>query len=273
VKRRDFLSICGLAAGSCLVPDAIARVIRDTCLLAQEPYLVLPRDPRSTLYALSTDRKFEFMLHLGDPSEEIPLPTWKEHRSTWVLGVDPANAGPVRARRAGRASQYFYEYEGIDINDKEAVKEWWRDQVGDPEDDPITIQADDEHRSARALGVDPADAGPARARRVGASESNLPFGIDPDGAIDGVALDRWETHQELIESPAASAFHYLRDLPLDDDRGLGESSPLGELSFIQGDRPGSNLTYVEAPDLATLACLQNRLNEIGENLAIEIRGW
>jgi len=246
VNRRSFLSICGLAAGSCLVPEAIARVIRDTCVLAQEPYLVLPRDPRSTLYALSTDRKFEFMLHLGDPSEEIPLPTWKE---------------------------YFDEYEGIDINDKEAVEEWWRDQVGDPEEDPITIQADDEHRSARALGVDPADAGPARARRVGASESNLPFGIDPDGTIDGVALDRWETHQELIESPAASAFHYLRDLPLDDDRGLGGSSPLGELSFIQGDRPGSNLTYVEAPDLATLACLQHRLNEIGENLAIEIRGW
>jgi hypothetical protein len=208
MKRREFLSICGLAAGSCLVPDAIARVIRDTCVLAQEPYLILPRDPRSTLYALSTDRKSEFMLHLGDPSEEIPLPTWKE---------------------------YFDEYEGFDINDKEAVEEWWRDQVGDPEEDPITIQADDE--------------------------------------IDGVALDRWETHQELIESPAASAFHYLRDLPLDDERGLRGSSPLGELSFIQGDRPGSNLTYVEAPDLATLACLQNRLNEIGENLAIEIRGW
>lgn len=27
------------------------------------------------------------------------------------------------------------------------------------------------------------------------------------------------------------------------------------------------------PYLATLACLQTRLNEIGENLAIEIRGW
>jgi hypothetical protein len=27
------------------------------------------------------------------------------------------------------------------------------------------------------------------------------------------------------------------------------------------------------PDLATLACLQNRLNELDENLAIEIREW
>jgi hypothetical protein len=208
MKRREFLSICGLAAGSCLVPDAIARVIRDTCVLARQPYLVLPRNPKSTLYALSTDGATDFMLHLRDPSEEAKIPTWRE---------------------------YFDEYESIDIDDKAAVEEWWRDQVGDPEDDPITIQADEE--------------------------------------IDGVALERYETHQELIESPAASAFHYLRDLPLDDDRGLGGSSPLGELSFIQGDRPGSNLTYVEAPDLATLACLQNRLNEIGENLSIEIRGW
>jgi hypothetical protein len=208
VKRRDFLSICGLAAGSCLVPDAIARVIRDTCVLVQEPYLVLPCDPRSTLYALSTDGKSEFMLHLGDPWEDKSPPTWRD---------------------------YFDEYEGIDIEDKSAVEEWWRDQVGNPEDDAITIQAEDE--------------------------------------IDGVALERWETHQELIESPAASAFHYLRDIPLDDDRGLGGSSPLGELNFIQGDSPGSNLTYVEAPDLATLACLQNRLNQLVENLAVEIRRW
>jgi len=48
---------------------------------------------------------------------------------------------------------------------------------------------------------------------------------------------------------------------------------LGERESIEGDRPGSNLTYVEAPDLATLACLQSRLNELDENLAIETREW
>jgi hypothetical protein len=208
MKRREFLSICGLAAGSCLVPDAIARVIRETCVLARQPYLVLPRNPKSTLYALSTDGATDFMLHLGDPSEEAKIPTWRE---------------------------YFDEYESIDINDKVAVEEWWRDQVGDPEDDPINIQADEE--------------------------------------IDGVALERYETHQELIEGPAASAFHYLRDVSLDDDRGLREGNPLGELRFIQGDRPGSNLTYVEAPDLASLACLQNRLNGLDQNVMVEIRVW
>ena len=208
MRRRDFLSLCGLAAGSCLVPDAVAGVIRETCVLAREPYLVLPRDPRSTLYAVGTNGKTDFMLHLGDPFEEQKVPTWRE---------------------------YFDEYESIDIEDKEAVEEWWRDQVGDPEYDPITIQANEE--------------------------------------IDGVALERWEHHQELFEGPSASAFRYLEELPLDDDRGLGEGNALGELRFIEGDRPGSNLTYVEAPDLASLACLQNRLNELGESLAIEIRSW
>jgi hypothetical protein len=42
------------AAGSCMVPDAIARVIRETCVLAREPYLILPRDPSNMLYALNT---------------------------------------------------------------------------------------------------------------------------------------------------------------------------------------------------------------------------
>ena len=40
--------MCGLAAGSCLVPDAIARAIRDTCVLSERPYLVLPRNPYAT---------------------------------------------------------------------------------------------------------------------------------------------------------------------------------------------------------------------------------
>jgi hypothetical protein len=208
MRRREFLSLCGLAAGSCLVPDAIARVIRDTCILTREPYLILPRNPKDTLYAYSGDGQTDFMLHIGDPTVQEPAPTWRE---------------------------YFDEFEGIDINDKEAVKDWWVHHVGDPEDDPITIE--------------------------------------PDEEIDGAALEQWEWQQELHDGPSARAFHLLSDLPLDDGRRLGKGNPLGELSFIQGDRPGSNLTYVEAPDLATLACLQNRLNEIGENFGIEIREW
>ena len=140
MKRRDFLSLCGLAAGSCLVPDAIARAIRDACVLAERPYLVLPRNPSSTLYAYSNNGKMDFTFYLGDPTEEEKTPTWRE---------------------------YFDEYEGIDVEDEESVADWWREHVGDPE----------EHRSAGALGVDPAHAGPEgrdeqeRASQIFRSES------------------------------------------------------------------------------------------------------
>ena len=235
VKRRDFLSLCGLAAGSCLVPDAIARVIRDTCVLAERPYLVLPRNPSSTLYALTTDGTTDFMLHLGDPFTAYDPPTWRD---------------------------YLDEFEGIDIKDKKAVREWWIEQVGDPE----------EHRSAGALGVDPAHAGP-EGRDEQERASHHPIAIKADETIDGVALERWENMQEMHAGPSARAFHHLSELPLDDGSRLVGGEALGQLRFIQGDRPGSNLTYVEAPDLATLACLQNRLNELDENFAIEIREW
>jgi hypothetical protein len=208
MRRRDFLSLCGLAAGSCLVPQAVARVIRDTCVLSERPYLLLPRNPSDTLYAYSGDGRTDFMLHIGDPTVATPAPTWRE---------------------------YFEEFECIDINDKDEVRDWWLQYVGDPEDEPITIK--------------------------------------PDEEIDGAAFEQWEWRQETHEGPSARAFHLLRDLPLDDGRRLKNGDPLGELDFIEGDRPGSNLTYVEAPDLATLACLQNRLNELGQDLAIEIREW
>ena len=41
-----------------------------------------------------------------------------------------------------------------------------------------------------------------------------------------------------------------------------------------GTRPeATRLIHIEAPDLATLASLQNRLNELSRNLAIRIEEW
>ena len=74
---------------------------------------------------------------------------------------------------------------------------------------------------------------------------------------------------EMQDSPMAQAFHYLQDLPLDRG-GNGGGFQLGDLGFVEGDRPGSNLTYVEAADLATLACLQHRLNELNQGVKLEI---
>jgi hypothetical protein len=42
------------------------------------------------------------------------------------------------------------------------------------------------------------------------------------------------------------------------------------LSFIEGDRPGSNLTYCSADSLQALASLQHRLNELKEGVRIRI---
>lgn len=47
----------------------------------------------------------------------------------------------------------------------------------------------------------------------------------------------------------ARAHRYLNDLPLDDDRETS-GFDFGSLSFIEGDRPGSNLTYVEIDTLS-----------------------
>ena len=75
----------------------------------------------------------------------------------------------------------------------------------------------------------------------------------------------------MCESPIAQAYHYLSGLPLhnlDDDGGTGLD--LGELSFIQGDRPGSNFTYCSADSREALASLQHRLNELKEGVRIRI---
>jgi hypothetical protein len=52
---------------------------------------------------------------------------------------------------------------------------------------------------------------------------------------------------EMRESPMALAYHYLNDLPLCPETIEHAGDPLGELDFIEGDRPGSNLTYVRSP--------------------------
>lgn len=203
MNRRDFLSLCGLAAGSCIIPVRIARAIRDTCVLGGQPYFVNAPASGSVLYAVK-ETCSEFILHLG---EETGPPTWRE---------------------------YLDESQGINPDDVEAINEWQRDQYG-----------------------------------VEAGEENV---IALDEQIDELALDQWlEWDYSLRDSPEAQAYRYLETLPLSDRKLRGPGDPLGSLSFIEGDRPGSNYTYTEAPDLATLACLQHRLNQLGENIRIEIR--
>jgi|LakMenE18May11ns_1017448.scaffolds.fasta_scaffold9697294_1 hypothetical protein len=83
-----------------------------------------------------------------------------------------------------------------------------------------------------------------------------------DEPIEGYELDHWmDWDFETSEGTMPQAYHYLSELPLDDGSKGGDFN-LGSLSFIEGDRPGSNLTYVEADSLAAVASLQHRLNEL-----------
>jgi len=202
MNRREFLSLCGLVAGSFIIPVRLARSIRDTCVLGGQPYFVNAPASGSVLYAVKSSPS-EFTFRLG---EEICAPTWRE---------------------------YLEESVGIDPDNKEEVKKWRREQCCDEPGEERKIALDDQ--------------------------------------IDGWAFDQWlEWDYSLQCAPEAQAYRYLEDLPLDDGKKpLG--SQLGGLSFIEGDRPGSNLTYVEASDLASLACLQHRLSELGENVRIEIQ--
>lgn len=91
-----------------------------------------------------------------------------------------------------------------------------------------------------------------------------------DEPIDGYERNHWmEWDFELHDGTLPSAYHYLLDLPLDDGNP-SNGFELGSLSFIEGDRPGSNLTYVEADNLATIASLQHRLNELKTGAIIHI---
>jgi hypothetical protein len=90
-----------------------------------------------------------------------------------------------------------------------------------------------------------------------------------------IAFAIYPTRAELLRLecsrlPWIAAAGASSGLPILGKRCSGD--PLGRLRFIEGPHPDSNLTYVEAPDLATIACLQYRLNELDENVRIEIIG-
>jgi len=207
MNRRDFLSLCGLAAGSCVIPARLARAIRDTCVLGGQPYFINAPASGSILYAVQetfgafAQHTGEFTLRLGESDNP---PTWRE----------------------------YLEGKGIDPGDPEAVKAWQRE------------------------------------------EYCLDYGEEPDITFDKEIdrEERWDWYEFYYlpwQSPEAQAYHYLERLPLDDGK-KSAGIPLGELCFYERVHPDSNLTYVEAPDLETLACLQHRLNELGEDVRIEI---
>ena len=203
MKRRNFLMLSGLSAGSFLVPAAIARRIRDVCLGNSQPLILAPDRFSFDLYAQESCG--HYLLHLGNPEDELEYPTLRE----------------------------FIENKDFDPDDDKSLRDYlidWRSYDEDS-DEPIK------------------DA-------IASLKSEL------DAPIDGSELGHWEDWDlEMREGTLPQAYHYLLDLPLDDGNSPGDFD-LGSLSFIEGDRPGSNLTYVEADSLAAIASLQHRLNAL-----------
>jgi hypothetical protein len=210
MRRRDFLSLCGLAAGSCLVSDSFARVVRDVCVRANQPYLATPRNPRLILSAIAIEngKDAPYLLSIGDPR------------------LPPAPLSLL---------EYLGQFECVDINDPRAVRRFCLTHIGEPED-----------------------------------ETWEQFLSRP---IAGSDYDRWERWWEGNQCPSVIAHRLLDGLPLADGRAAPAHEPLANLVFNEGELCGPWRYYVEAGSLAALACLQDRLNALDQNIAIRIEDW
>jgi hypothetical protein len=248
MNRRSFLSLSGLVSGATLIPVGLVRRIQETCIARRQPMLIVPDSPTNILYAENSG--VGFTLHFGDPRTEPEYPNLREYLE--IRGYNSMDDESLR--------EYLVEVRG-----------WEDEDFGD-----LTLEERDRGQDG-STGMEsakrPAKKSSLRATRK--PKGRIPaipaeFFAELDSPITGGELEEWMDYDyEHKESPMARAFHYLDNLPLDNgcDRGGLE---LGDLRFVEGDRPGSNLTYVEAADLATLACLQHRLNELNTGMMIEI---
>lgn len=210
MRRSSFLSLCGLAAGSCLVSDSFARVVRDVCVRANQPYLATPRNPRLILSAIAIEngKDAPYLLSIGDPR----------------LPPDPLSL-----------LEYLGQFECVDIDDPRAVRRFCLEHIGEPEGETW-----DQFLSRPIAGSD---------------------------------FMNWEMWWESNQCPSVIAHRLLSGLPLDDGRGAPAHEPLANLVFEEGEWHGPWRDSVEAGSLAALACLQDRLNILDQNIAIRIEEW
>lgn len=210
MRRREFLSLCGAVAGSCLMSDSFARMVRDVCVLDNRPYLAVPVQPRLILSAIAMEQceATPYLLAIGDP-RIMPEPIS-------LLG-------------------YLGQFEGVDITNSEEVRRFCLRHIGEPE-----------------------------------GETWEQFLARP---VTGADRAHWELWWESHKCPSVIAHRLLRSLPLDDGNDPPPHEPLANLVFHEGDWHGPWREHVEAGSLAALACLQHRLNELDQNIAIRIEQW
>jgi hypothetical protein len=89
--------------------------------------------------------------------------------------------------------------------------------------------------------------------------------IDLDMPMDEFAVsDRWLR----TDSCTARAYRYLESLDLGAD--LNGPNPIGGLDFIDGACPGNDYLGVEAMNPVSVSLLQQRLNDLGTGIKIEM---
>ncbi|MDA0706449.1 MAG: hypothetical protein O2805_07490 [Proteobacteria bacterium] len=93
-------------------------------------------------------------------------------------------------------------------------------------------------------------------------------GLWPDEIDFDRKMDFWETIEIWArqDSPNARAYRLLESLDLGPN--LVGKDAVGEIRFIDGDRPGSDYLGVHAPSQLDLALLQKRLNELRTGIRI-----
>jgi len=86
-------------------------------------------------------------------------------------------------------------------------------------------------------------------------------------------MDYWafETYWFYNLSPNALAYKYLSDLDLGPEFGKSDRAE-GEIRFQDAPTMGSDCRWAEVDNLLSLSLLQNRLNELGENVSLEVGG-
>lgn len=89
--------------------------------------------------------------------------------------------------------------------------------------------------------------------------------IDMDAEMDLWPVIDWWASQR---SSNAKAYHYLEDLDLGPQ--LKNARAVGHLDFTYGACPGNDYVGVEARDTVTLSLLQQRLNELGAGVKVEL---
>lgn len=201
-------------------------------------------------------RRREFLKVLGTISGSLLLPTpiARQIRESCILNKKPLLILPPDAKVEILAVHDGWDYT-LHIGDPDELlvtpswAEWFEEQGIDVNDPEVV---------AEQLGCTPDEV----------------EGQDLDTEIDSYAYDDWlSLRQQSPEYDSrAGAYEFLSDLPLCNSAKSHTGDALGALNFVDGDRPGSSLLYVEAPSLASLAGLQHRLNELQTGARIVIAG-